>query len=150
MLVEFLSVGERKCLIEDGGKASWRGFLKIFKIYFFSKFFYKLVRPVFVHFSCWFQGVLCLAKRCSPVAHKLRWHAFGRGRVKRRLARETCSVVCGPVGSPLEKAGREPLRGPEPPLCPHPPVPFFTCCDATGNLKKKLFQGNKPNKKLPC
>lgn len=72
MLVEFLSVGERKCLIEDGGKASWRGFLKIFKIYFFSRFFYKLVRPVFAHFSCWFQGVLCLAKRCSPVAHKLR------------------------------------------------------------------------------
>lgn len=120
--------------------------LKIFKIYFFSKFFYKLVGPVFRYFSCWFKGVLSLAKCCYPVAHKLRWHAFTRGPVKRTLARETCSVLCVLVGSPLDKPQRKPLRGPETTLCTRP---FLTCCDATGNLKEKFISGKQTQQKSP-
>lgn len=41
------------------------------------------------------------------------------------------------------------LWGPETTPFGRPQVPFLTCCDATGNLKTELFQGNKPNKKTP-
>lgn len=72
-----------------------------------------------------------------------------RGRCKTDTRKTNCSVLTALVGSPTRKPPREPLPRPEGPL-PSPPGTRLTCRDAPGNLKKKLFQGNKPNVKLPC
>lgn len=76
----------------------------------------------------------------SPVPHKLRWRAFAR-----TPARETAFGTHALVAPASLGLWGSPCQVPEStPALAHR-VPSLTCPDATGNLRKKLFQENKPN-----